>query len=148
VTVPKAGIVCDASVAVIWFHEKDEPHSVAARAIARSIGSRLHARVPDLAHLEIAHVLLRKKELPPARVSDALLRLRELTGMPSRLRPEHVDDAIELGAEHGLTVYDASYWALARATGSVLVTLDSALLAAGAGITPAALCEALGLVGP
>jgi predicted nucleic acid-binding protein len=47
--------------------------------------------------------------------------------------------ATGLAAEHGLTLYDAAYAAVAQRRGAWLVTLDRELLAAGLGSSPAEL---------
>jgi predicted nucleic acid-binding protein len=137
--------VIDASVAIPWFHEEGEQQVAESRAIAAAVNDRVRPVAPDLLRWEVGHVLLRKRGIAADLVNAVLLRLQVLVPGYTVLDEDGVSDAVALAGEHGLSVYDASYWALARATGAVLVTLDSALLAAGAGVTPAALCQALGL---
>jgi predicted nucleic acid-binding protein len=139
------GVICDTSVAVTWFHAAGEQEVDEARAIASAIGDRVAVRVPDLIYLELGNVLLLKKRTAPGRVARVLGQLRVLTGVPLRIGPPELVDTLDLAARHRLTVYDASYWALARSTEFSLLTTDRELLAAGAGETPAQLCERLGL---
>lgn len=138
-------VVCDASVVIPWFHAEGESQVAESRAIAAARGSSVVIRGPDLLRWEVGNVLLRKMGVGADRAQAVLDRLHVITGPPVLLDAEVIGDAVRLAATHGLSLYDASYWALARATGSVLVTLDGELLAAGAGVTPAVLCERLGL---
>lgn len=59
--------------------------------------------------------------------------------------PEHLAVAAPLADEHQLSLYDAAYWGVARALDAQLITMDSELLAAGAGQTPAEFCRLVGL---
>lgn len=138
-------MLCDASVAIKWFYTRREPQLAEARAIARAGGRELTLRTLDLTHLEVANVLLRKKRVPHQRVDGVLARLRLIAGEPHRPTRREIRFAVLLAGRHGLSSYDALYWAVAQMLGTAFVTTDAELLAAGAGETPEALCARLGL---
>ncbi|MGH2962761.1 MAG: type II toxin-antitoxin system VapC family toxin [Solirubrobacterales bacterium] len=139
-------IVCDANVALKWFHSHREPEAREARALALAAGEgTLELRVLDLTYLEIGNALATKLRWAARRIAALLAQLPAITGEPLRLSMSDMFDSAELATSHRLTFYDAAYWAATRALEAELVTMDSALLAAGAGETPARLCERLGL---
>lgn len=138
-------VLCDASVVVKWFASRREPELAESRAIARAGEQRLTLRVLELTHLEVANVMLRKKGMPGERVGAILDRLLLIAGEPHRATFTQLRLATGLADGHGLSVYDALYWAVAERTGRSLVTADAALLGAGAGESPSQLCERLGI---
>ena len=52
-----------------------------------------------------------------------------------------MNDATRLAEDHHLTMYDATYAAVARSRGAELATLDKALLEAGLGRRPSEIVE-------
>jgi predicted nucleic acid-binding protein len=56
--------------------------------------------------------------------------------------------ASQLAERHDLTLYDATYAAVAQSRSAELVTLDLALLAAGLGKKPSELVEAMMRLSP
>lgn len=138
-------IVCDASVLVKWFVDEPGPDLAPARALLAAVESdRASVCVHELAYLEIGNVLAVKRGWGADRIERVMRVLRVVTGTPEGLDPPALADTVRLSAAHGLTVYDASYWALARRLDASLVTADQALLAAEAGETPASICKRLG----
>lgn len=82
---------------------------------------------PPLLWLEVGNRLVRSRALGDAFALEAMLRAEALpiasvdVGRPIRWR------AILLGREHGLTMHDATYLAVAEAAGTALLTLDHRL---------------------
>ncbi len=130
-------VLCDTSVVLKWFHSAGESEVEQARAIldAHTAGT-LNASVPDLTTYELGNVAARALGLQAERVIGVLDRLELICGEGLRLSPRARKDAAELAVAHRLTFYDAAYWALARERGIVLVTADTELLEAGAGLSP------------
>lgn len=130
-------VLCDTSVVVKWFHESGETEVEQARAIldAHTAGT-LTANMLDLTVYELGNVAARALGLPGERVGAILDRLELICGEGLRLSPKARKDAAELTEAHRLTFYDAAYWAVARERKITLVTADTALLQAGAGVTP------------
>jgi predicted nucleic acid-binding protein len=98
----------------------------------------VHALVLDLTFYEIGNVLARSLGWTGEAVTAQLDDLDVICPDAMPLTPVARADAARLAAAHGLSFYDAAYWATARALGLPLVTADSELLAAGAGLSPAA----------
>lgn len=129
-------VVCDASVALTWFHEEGEDEVDASRALlAAYVDGRVDLTVLDLTQYEIGNVLVRGLRLDPSVASAVLSALADLCPTAAPTSAE-VALAAQLAHEHGLTFYDAAYAAVAQARGGRLATMDGALLAAGLGVRP------------
>jgi len=128
--------VLDSSAMVAWFDPADEDQVDETRRILDGVArGEVMLDVLELALYEIGSVLERRR-LPPSEIADDLDLIEELCGAPIVFVPWLRRDTAELARPNRLTFYDAAHLAVARALGVPLVTLDRALLAAGA-ITPA-----------
>ncbi len=121
--------VLDTSVTMAWcFEDEVTPYTEA-------VLDRLEtttALVPPIWQLEVANVLLvseRRKRLTQAQTArfGELLRALPITLAE---RDEGLDSLVAVGREHNLSAYDASYLALALASGLPLATGDAKLRAA------------------
>jgi predicted nucleic acid-binding protein len=122
------GYVVDASVALKWFLPVDrEPDAEIARA---AIG-RLPMRTTALAVHEIGNILTRHSGWNADRIAAALGLLLEVCGEPLDLAADDHLPATRLALEHDLSFYDASYAAIARRVGRLLLSADGDLLAPG-----------------
>ena len=119
-------LVLDASAVVKWFVEEDESREM-RRIRDLYLSGRVAIYVPSLLFVELANALRYVSGLTSTDVANALEALRTLRlNIVSDL--EILDKAIEIAFSYDVTVYDAIYVALARATGSRLVTYDEELL--------------------
>jgi len=124
-------LFADTSVVLKWVHEDGESDVAAARRLLDAHRSGT-ARVLllDLAVYEFGNVLLRALRQPAQVVVDQLELLRRLCGPFVHPAPTWSADAARLGEQRGLTFYDASWAAAARALDCPLVSADRELLAA------------------
>ena len=132
--------VVDASVAVLWFVPQE--HAERATAV---LASKVRLLAPRFFRLEVGSSLLRavrRSELgsdAAARILDVLLP-RSVT-----LTDEPADEiaAFDIAREHGGSLYDGVYVALARRLGATLVTGDARMhrTAAAAGSDSRLLAE-------
>jgi predicted nucleic acid-binding protein len=99
----------------------------------------------DLALYELGNVLLRGFGWSATDVSDQLDELVVISGTPLVMAPEWLRGAALLGADHGLTFYDAAWASSARALGIPLVSADQRLVSAGLAESPAAFAGRMGL---
>jgi predicted nucleic acid-binding protein len=133
-------VVSDANVALKWFHEAGEEEVAGSRALLDHYRERrIVLSVLDLTLYEVGNALLRGRAAASAeQVVTVLAALRSIC--PVRA-PDDEDMALAaaLAAQHGLTLYDAAYAAVARRRGARLATLDSALLSASLGARPSEL---------
>ena len=130
-------VLCDTSVVLKWFHEEGEEELAPSRAIleAHAEGA-LTVLVLDLTVYELGNVAARALGLAGDRVAAILDRLELICDEALHLSSASRRAAALLAAAHGLTFYDAAYWAVARERDIDLVTTDGALLKVGAGSSP------------
>lgn len=124
-TVTPVKVIDASALAALLFGEPEAEAVVGQLSDARLVA-------PALLAFELANVcLLKWRRYPEQRVA-----LTEAFRMRDRLAVDQVavdhDGALQLAAETGLTVYDASYLWLARQLGAELVTLDKQLAKAEA----------------
>jgi predicted nucleic acid-binding protein len=98
---------------------------------AMALGGRGDAvlLVPDLCLLESASVLLKQVQRSLLRRDEAEELFEDLRRLPLRPVPssELSAHALALALDHGLSVYDAAYLALAQRSGAALITSDHQL---------------------
>lgn len=133
----KRPIVVDASVAVKWF--VPEPGSDAAQWFRDTDEVDLH--VPDIWFLEIGNALWKHARRGDARVPPEVVRamlgdLRKVA-VTAHESVQIVERAATLALQGEISVYDASYAAVAERAQATLVTADTRLARALAGHTTA-----------
>ena len=115
----------DASVAIKWFSEKDEDYLEQALKL-----QELHLQgdclliAPDLLVYEVVNAL---QHNPNFEQTDTVLAFQSLRKMElSLIEPgeKETERAIELAYEKNITIYDASYLALAQERRAFLITAD------------------------
>lgn len=140
------GVVSDTSVAYQWFHTEGETGVEASRALVKLFGDRsISLSVIDLTRYELGNIILRGRLQATAEQAIAIVDL--LAQMCPAITPTATElrHATRLAETHRLTLYDATYAAVARARGAELATLDKALLKAGLGRRPSELVEMIRL---
>lgn len=120
-------VVLDASSAMAMLRLEAE----GLRLLRMLSDDDLEIWVPAIFWSEVANSLIRRHRLGPDAVLEAIGTLDGLGVETAEGDRPAVLEAAALAAEHGLTVYDATYLALAERLDARLVTLDAALGAAG-----------------
>lgn len=118
--------VVDASVAVKWF-TKERGHMQASDLRRDHLEEKSILVAPDLLLYEVANALMYNKNLSTSDIKEAVKALN-LLGV--RLYPPSeklLGKAIDLAAEYSITIYDASYLAIASELDAQLVTADKRL---------------------
>ena len=117
--------VVDASVVIKWF--VPEVHSDAARQLLQTTDQYL---APDLLFPEVGNVIwkkVRRDELSPRQGRDLALDISKVAveTVPAR---SLFEDACDMAIATGLTVYDATYVALAARLETKMITADERLV--------------------
>jgi predicted nucleic acid-binding protein len=88
------------------------------------------AIAPELLLVESAKVLDRKRKMDEISKTESIQMLTDILSMPIRYSPHGplMPAAFDLASEHGVTVYDAMYLALALEQSAVLFSADNAML--------------------
>lgn len=118
--------VLDASVAAKTFFDEEGAHAARAWLVS---GARVIA--PDFLALEMASIAvkkLRSGDTDRETASAAVSRVFDLIDEVVSTR-DHVVRAAEIAMRHGISVYDASYLAVAEARDCFVLTADARLVA-------------------
>lgn len=116
-------LVLDASIAVKWFNI--EPFRDKALIIRdRYVNGEIDLIAPDLLFYEVANALRYNPRFGMEEVKSALTALEDLGIITYDFRGELREKAVELAYRFGITIYDASYVALALLQDAVLYTAD------------------------
>lgn len=120
--------VLDASVVITWAM-RDEDHSIADRAFEEIQSNP--AVVPAIWWYEVRNSLLVNERRNRITREDLVQFLSDLSVFDIEVQPpEYSDKTLDLARRHNLSVYDASYLALAVERQIPIATLDDALQAA------------------
>ena len=123
----KTSCVVDASVAVKWYTR--EAGSVQASELVRSIAEgRCQAHAPEWLVIEVLNALRWKRLITEQETGHCL---DDLLGTGIQFHAMSADlsrRALACSWRHGLTMYDASYVALAETLRAPLVTADGGIL--------------------
>ena len=110
-------IVIDASMALAWMFERQQPR---ARERAGCLLASCSAEpwcVPDLWHLEVANALVVAERRAVIQVDSSDVFLNQLYKLPIDTDPQPLTErqtqVLALSRSHGLSSYEASYLALA-----------------------------------
>lgn len=138
-------VVSDAIVALKWFHAEGEEEVAAARSLLDAHRDRrLSIAILDLTSYEIGNALMRGQAGATAEQAATVLEAIAEICPALQPNPHEFRRATELAERHGLTLYDATYAAVAEMREAALATLDGALLGAGLGVRPADLLPVFG----
>jgi predicted nucleic acid-binding protein len=120
-------IILDASVGIKT--RVAEPLSDRAAAIIRTLDHGTTLGVPDLFFVECANVLWKYVRRMGYSAQKARADLERLLDLPLAVTPtaDLALEALDLALAHDITVYDASYLALAIRESATLVTADEKL---------------------
>lgn len=124
--------VLDAS-ALLRLYLADGPLPASLEAVMeRGCRGAATVLVPDLCWLEITSVLSRQISRTLLTAEEATDLLAEMGRLPLRTlaTADLCGAALQLSQEHGISVYDACYLALALRHGATLLTADGKLQAA------------------
>lgn len=117
-------MVVDASAIIAILFDESTREATAARIAGHALAA------PSLLPFEVASACLKKmRQFPSARLA-LMEAFRALPGWAIAYHEVDLAQAIRLGEQTGLAVYDAAYLWLARELGAELVTLDETLQAA------------------
>jgi len=118
--------VLDASVVLGWLLREPLPAAL-ERLLDDHVTGRVPAVAPELLRYEVANVLARGAGLDAAGARSGHERFLALEVRTFALGDDEYRAALDLALTHGITVYDASYVALARALGARFATADHRL---------------------
>lgn len=121
-------VVVDASVVLQWLLQA--PAGAARTVLDRHLDGRDPLAAPELLRYEVGNVLVTKTTLAPDVVEEAFSHLLDLDIDTYTLGVDEYRQSLRLAKQYRLTVYDASYVALALTLGIGMVTADRRLAVA------------------
>ena len=122
-------VVPDSSVVLKWFRRAEAGLEQAEALRQAHLEGQIVFIVPDLLLYEIANVLRFKSDLDEETVRSAIRSLTQIHLEISPVTEPRLQRAVALAYRYDLTVYDATFIALAEEVGGDFVTTDEKLLA-------------------
>lgn len=122
-----ATVVLDSSVLLKWFRQGEELADRALALRAAFLAGELEVVLPWLAAYEVANVLRFKRDLTSSQVQDAVQALLDMDLSWVAPTPALMRRAVALACEADLTVYDATFVALAEGLEATFITADERL---------------------
>lgn len=120
-------VVVDASVIVKWFVE--EEHSDKALSLRDSyVAGELRIAAPELMPFEVLNALYYKGLFSESDLKEISEALEAYSFELYPLRGEYMQKTVEVAFKNDITIYDASYVALALAKKTLFYTADEKLL--------------------
>jgi len=118
-------IVVDSSVILKWLHREDESFlKQADQLLKEGLEGGVKLLAPELAKYEVGNVLLKAKQLSH---DEGIETLNVFYALSIKFFPESFElakETYEIGIQTGMTYYDASFAALAKQEGAILVTAN------------------------
>jgi predicted nucleic acid-binding protein len=134
--------LCDASVAVKWFHDAPGAELMPARLLVTAAqDGRVRLRALDLTMYEVGNVLTTKLGVSGAVAATVLEDLATICGPGLSLSAQVRSRAAEIAHAEGLSFYDAAYVSTARDGLLDLVTADRKMIAADGTLPSSFLAE-------
>ncbi len=121
-------VLLDSSVVLKWFR-KDEIWREAALNLREAyLDGHMVIFVPDLLIYEIANVLRYKPDLTQLQVQEVLKSLYDMQIRMVEISHGVIMEAIQLAYFHAITVYDATFIAMAKYLKVPFITADEKLI--------------------
>jgi predicted nucleic acid-binding protein len=124
---PHDHLVLDTSVIIKWYRQGEVLAQQALALRTAYLAGEVTVSVPSLLVYEVTNVLRYKNDLSADQVKEAVQSLFDMDldiMSPSLLI---IDQAVELARTYNITVYDATFVALAQALSATFVTADERL---------------------
>lgn len=119
-------VVLDASIALKWFL-KEEDTDIAEVLLERIKRKEIEVDVPQLFFFELANVIKTKTKSTSQDVLEAINKIFSLKLSGEKINKKLLVKANFYAQKYDLTIYDASYLALAKTLGVNLITADEKL---------------------
>jgi len=120
-------VVVDASIVVKWFVE-EEGSDKALRLRDKYIDGEISIIAPELIIFEVLNALYYKRLFSESEMKEISEALEAYSFTLYSLKGEYAEKTIETAVENGITIYDASYVALAMIRDTYLYTADEKLI--------------------
>lgn len=121
-------VVVDTSVIFKWFHHNDEADVEAAMSLRDALlAGALEIHAPDLLIYEFANSLRWKSSLYPQDISRSVQDLIDLDLKLHKVEDIFSCETVKMAYDFKLSIYDASFFALAASLQAGLVTADKKL---------------------
>lgn len=120
-------IVLDASVAIKWFFEESDSDKASVLQVELH-NQTVKAIVPQLFFFEIANVIKTKPKSTIAELNTAIKILFDLPFITSPIDAKTLTRAAFYAHKYNLSIYDASYLALAKINQAILLSADDKMV--------------------
>ena len=122
-----SAVVVDSSVVIKWFRRYEELREQALKLRQAYLDGQLFIHVPALLIYEVANVLRYKADMSKSKVQQALQSLFDMGIGIEYINPKAVEKAVEIAYSYDVTIYDATFVALAWQLDISFITADQKL---------------------
>jgi len=116
--------VLDASIALKWFFPKEKNSNIARSALEKIKKGEIKIFVPQIFFFEVINVMKTKAKTTPEDVLYAINKLFSLSLVTKTVDSGLLSKANFYAQKYDLTIYDASYIAVAKINNATLITAD------------------------
>ena len=121
-------VLLDSSVVLKWFRKDEIWREAALKLREAYFAGHMVIFVPDLLIYEIANVLRYKPDLTQLQVQEALTSLYDMQISMVEISQGVIMEAIQIAYFHAITVYDATFIAMAKYLKVPFITADEKLI--------------------
>ncbi|OGP91180.1 MAG: hypothetical protein A2156_02645 [Deltaproteobacteria bacterium RBG_16_48_10] len=121
-------VLLDSSVVLKWFRRDEIWREAALKLRKAYLDGHMVILVPDLLIYEIANVLRYKPDLTQLQVQEALTSLYDMQIRMGEISQLMIMEAIQLAYFHAITVYDATFIAMANYLKVPFISADEKLI--------------------
>jgi predicted nucleic acid-binding protein len=117
-------LLLDSSVVLKWFQQSEVLYEKAVRVRQAYLEGRIQLCLTDILFYEVSNVLRYKPDLNTVIVQKAMDSLFEMRLPMERLSADRLARSIEVAFEYQVTLYDATFVAIAESANLDLLTAD------------------------
>lgn len=120
-------VVLDASIALKWFFPREKNSNIARRILKKAKKEKLEVIVPQIFFFEVVNAVKTKAKSTVKDVLEVINKIFSLKLVSKKADERLLTKANFYAQKYDLTIYDASYLALAKILGVNLITADEKL---------------------
>ena len=125
---PSELVVLDSSVVIKWFQTHEILHEQAVKLRQAHLDNIITIHVPGLLIYEVSNVLLHKPDMNQFKIWQVIESLFNMEILIEKVEPKWINTSIRMAYFYDITIYDATFLALAEFLQADFITADLKLI--------------------